>query len=82
MNEEPWVSDSNASDRDAGDVSSRGEFEKLAEEKPPGFFAELLGFLGSERKWWLFPLVAFLLLVGVLLMFSGSAIAPFIYTLF
>lgn len=44
---------------------------------------EFLQLLKEERKYWLAPLVAVLLLVGLLLVFvQGSAVAPFIYTLF
>lgn len=45
--------------------------------------SELLGFLWSQKLWWLTPMVIILVLVGMLLVFAqGSAIAPFIYTLF
>jgi len=45
--------------------------------------ADLWGFLKERKKWWLLPMVVVLLLFGVLIVFtSGSAIAPFIYTLF
>lgn len=48
-----------------------------------GIVAELFEFLRVRRKWWLFPIVVFLLFIGVLLVFSeSSAIAPFIYTIF
>jgi len=41
------------------------------------------GFLKERKKWWLLPMVLVLLLFGVLIVLtSGSAIAPFIYTLF
>jgi hypothetical protein len=44
---------------------------------------ELWGFLGSTKKWWLVPIVIVLLVIGVLLVFAGgSALAPFIYTMF
>jgi hypothetical protein len=44
---------------------------------------EFLGFLRKEKKWWLVPLVVVLLLLGTLLVLvEGSAVAPFIYTLF
>lgn len=44
---------------------------------------ELWSFLRVRKKWWLFPIVVFMLLVGMLLIFAqGSALAPFIYTLF
>ena len=44
---------------------------------------EFWGFLRQRKKWWLLPIVIFLILLGVLVVFTeGSAIAPFIYTLF
>jgi hypothetical protein len=46
-------------------------------------FAELLEFLGMRKKFWLFPLLAlFLVFGGLLILSQGSAVAPFIYTLF
>ncbi len=40
-------------------------------------------FMKERKKWWLLPMIIVLLLIGVLIvMTSGSAIAPFIYTLF
>ena len=40
-------------------------------------------FLRERKKWWLAPLVLFLMLFGALLIFAkGSALAPFIYSLF
>lgn len=40
-------------------------------------------FLKVRKKWWLSPIVFFLLLLGALIVFTeGSALAPFIYTLF
>ena len=47
------------------------------------FLKDLWGFLKSRKKFWLLPIILTLLLFGVLIVFtSGSAIAPFIYTLF
>jgi hypothetical protein len=44
---------------------------------------ELLTFLAGNAKWWLLPVVVVLLAIGTLLAFaSGSAVAPFIYTMF
>jgi len=39
-------------------------------------------FLKERKKWWLLPMVIVLFLIGILIFSSGSAIAPFIYTLF
>lgn len=44
---------------------------------------DLWGFLKERKKWWLLPIIIMLLLIGALIVFtSGSAIAPFIYTIF
>ena len=44
---------------------------------------EFWDFLRVRKKWWLTPIVMFLLLFGaVLVMAKGSALAPFIYSLF
>jgi uncharacterized protein DUF5989 len=44
---------------------------------------EFLAFMLTRRKFWLWPVMLLLLLVGTLLALSyGSAIAPFIYTIF
>lgn len=48
-----------------------------------GTFNDLWDFLKVRKKWWLLPIIIVLLLVGVLIVFgSGSAVAPFVYTLF
>jgi len=48
-----------------------------------GVAGELLGFLWQRKLWWLIPMVAVLLIFGLLLIFaSASGIGPFIYTLF
>jgi hypothetical protein len=45
--------------------------------------AELFRFLIARKRWWLTPLVLVLVLFGLLLVFAqGSAVAPFIYTIF
>ena len=47
------------------------------------FVTDLVGFMKTRKKFWLLPLILVLLLFGGLLVFtSGSAVAPFIYTLF
>ncbi len=46
-------------------------------------FAEFWAFMRVRKKWWLGPIVFFLLLLGlVVVLTEGSALAPFIYTLF
>lgn len=44
---------------------------------------DLWGFMKERKKFWLAPIILVMLLMGGLIVFSqGSAIAPFIYTLF
>ena len=47
------------------------------------FLKEFFEFLKHRKKYWLFPILITLLLFGALIVLSqGSAIAPFIYTIF
>jgi hypothetical protein len=44
---------------------------------------ELFRFLGQRKKFWLLPIILLLVMIGgLLLLAQGSALAPFIYTLF
>lgn len=44
---------------------------------------ELFAYMGARKKWWMFPILLVLLVVGgLLLLAQGSALAPFIYTVF
>ena len=48
-----------------------------------GFLGELWDFMRERKKFWLAPIIIVLLLLGGLIIMSeGSAVAPFIYTLF
>ena len=47
------------------------------------FLRDVWGFLRVRKKFWLLPMLLTLALFGALVMLtSGSAVAPFIYTLF
>ena len=47
------------------------------------FLSELWAFMRERKKFWMIPIMICLLLLGSLIVFtSGSAVAPFIYTLF
>ncbi|HWV56418.1 MAG TPA: DUF5989 family protein [Longimicrobiales bacterium] len=40
-------------------------------------------FMRERKKWWLFPVIVVMVVVGSILVFAqGSALAPFIYTIF
>ncbi|MFM6190460.1 MAG: DUF5989 family protein [Planktothrix sp.] len=47
------------------------------------FLKDIWAFMKERKKYWLLPLIITLVLLGALIVLSqGSAIAPFIYTLF
>ena len=47
------------------------------------FLAEIIDFMRTRKKYWLTPILLVLLLFGGLIVLTqGSAVAPFIYTLF
>jgi uncharacterized protein YdaL len=59
------------------------KFEDAAKSKQKtGMAAEFFYFLKHSKKWWLLPIVVMLVVFGVLVFLSGTAAAPFIYTLF
>jgi hypothetical protein len=67
------------------ETSSRtpSDFEKAAADaQSESLVSEFWAFLAQNKKWWLLPIVIVMLLLGTLIMLSGTAAAPFIYTLF
>ena len=59
------------------------EFETAARaESERGLIGELYYFLSTTKKWWLLPIVVAMFGLGLLVFLSGTAAAPFIYTLF
>ncbi len=61
----------------------QSDFEKAAAERDrSGFLREFWGFLRQNKKWWLLPILIMLLVLGLLIVLSGTGLAPFIYTLF
>lgn len=61
---------------------ARKEFEKEAQAERVGLVAEFIDFLAHNKKWWLLPIIAILLLTTLLVFVGGTGAAPFIYTLF
>lgn len=66
----------------AGERGHGADFARQAESRRPGLVRELWEFMATNKKWWLMPVIIVLLLVGALILLSGTAAAPFIYTLF
>ena len=47
------------------------------------FLIEFWNFLKARKKYWLFPIIFFIVLFGALIVLTqGTAVAPFIYTIF
>ena len=62
---------------------TESEFEKagrLADGE--SLLGEFWSFLAHNKKWWLLPIVIVMLFLGALFILSGTAVTPFIYTLF
>lgn len=70
MDPEPSRSDSSAQ------FSERSEMPRLS------LASEFVAFLKHNKKWWLLPILAVLIFLGILIYAGGGAAAPFIYTVF
>jgi hypothetical protein len=64
------------------DIQTDDDFERAAKQASSSLLGEFWAFLGQNKKWWLLPILAVLLLLGAVILLSGTALAPFIYTLF
>ena len=64
------------------DQKTDNEFIQAAEGERSGLVQEFFDFLKDNKKWWLAPIVAAILGLGLLVLLGGTAAAPFIYTLF
>jgi hypothetical protein len=62
--------------------SKKDDFLAEAGKKRDNIVREFLGFLRHNKKRWLLPIIAILLLLGLLVMLGGTALAPFLYPLF
>ncbi|HEX4954103.1 MAG TPA: DUF5989 family protein [Thermoanaerobaculia bacterium] len=60
----------------------RAELAREAAKSGGSIVGELISFLKQNKKWWLGPIIVVLLLAAALVILGGSAIAPFIYTVF
>ena len=58
------------------------EFIRQAEATQPSQLREILAFVRQEKKWFLLPIILILLVAGLFVVLSGTAVAPFIYTIF
>jgi hypothetical protein len=58
------------------------DLKSLASTPRGGIAGEFWHFLKESKKWWLLPILLVFALFAGLMLLSGSAAAPFIYTLF
>ncbi len=68
--------------KDAGDRQVENEFEKASQQADESFLAEFVSFLKYNKKWWMTPIFIVLGLLTLLVFFTASPVAPFIYSLF
>jgi hypothetical protein len=62
---------------------SSSDLEKVASSHTSdNLLVEFWAFLRCNKKYWLLPIVAMLLVFGLMVVLSGTSVAPFIYTLF
>jgi hypothetical protein len=62
--------------------STREEFDRAAAAPRPSMARELWDWMKHNRKWWLLPVLAALLVAGLLMVLASSGVGPFVYTLF
>jgi len=72
---------------DRGQGTEEGRAREFADEaeraaSKGGPVGEFWYYLRTSRRWWLAPIIGFLLLAGVLIILGGTAAAPLIYALF
>ena len=65
-----------------GPVKGDNEFLQEASRERSSFLSDYLYLLRTNRKWWMLPLIALLLVLGGLVLFSSTGVAPLICTLF
>jgi Family of unknown function (DUF5989) len=63
-------------------LQTESEFARQAELRSPGMVREFWDFLRGQKKLWMLPILLVLVMIAAFVMLSGTAAAPFIYTLF
>lgn len=72
-------SEQEGSEKDASRDHDADSFLAQADQRDQSLLAEFLEFLVHNKKWWLAPIIIGLVIFGLLILFGGSAFAPFIY---
>jgi hypothetical protein len=61
------------------DPPSSDDLQRQLNSRQPTLVEEFWHFLRYNKKWWLLPILLALLVLGGLVVLSGTALAPFIY---
>ena len=69
-------------ERTSEQSGQREAFEREAARDSGGLLREYVSFLQHSRKWWLVPILVFLVAVGGCLVLGSTTLAPLIYALF
>jgi hypothetical protein len=69
-------------DQPHSDQDPNDEALDLADQSRSGWMSEYAQYIMQNKKWWLIPIVAGLLILAGLIMLSSSSVAPMIYALF
>lgn len=64
------------------DARKEDDFLREAAKPQAGLVREFWEFLKHNKKWWLAPIVVVILLIGLLVVLSGSGVGAFMYTIF
>jgi Family of unknown function (DUF5989) len=62
--------------------NKKNAFEQAQQEQQAGILKEFFLFLKYNKKYWMIPILITLLGLALLILLGGTAVAPFIYTLF
>ena len=63
-------------------TDDNNDFLQAAQDEDRGIVSEFVMFMAENKMWWLTPILVVFGLLGVLLLFASTGVAPFIYSLF
>lgn len=64
------------------DKRQADQFAQAGRQRRSGLVREFWEFLKHNKKWWLVPILLMLLLIGLLVLVSGSGVGAWMYTVF
>jgi len=63
-------------------MTDNKSFEGASQAAEGGLFADLIGFMSENAKWWLTPFLCVFGILGLAVLFGTTGAAPFIYCMF